>query len=80
VRQRNPESTPADLATLAVAAVAHYFEGASLLGSHEKCESVLEALGAMGVDEAACFIDFGLPVDEVLESVKQLAELVPVNG
>jgi len=37
----------------------------------------VDRLAAIGVDEIACLIDFGVPCGEVLESLGHLAELRP---
>ncbi len=49
-----------------------YFHMGSLLGSYEKCLDTIEHLEDIGVDEAACLIDFGLSRDIVLEGLENL--------
>lgn len=51
-----------------------YFEF-GLLGTVSKGAEVIERLRAIGVDEIACLIDFGLPTDAVLGGLTKLAEL-----
>lgn len=52
-----------------------YFDAWSLLGDAEKCTRVLGEVAAAGVDEVACMVDFGTPVDATLDSLGRLAEL-----
>ncbi|GGH50420.1 siderophore biosynthesis protein [Paenibacillus silvae] len=52
-----------------------YYKGSSLLGTPDKCEKVIEKLGAMGVNEIGCLIDFGLDLDSVMESLEKLTVL-----
>ncbi|GHF53276.1 siderophore biosynthesis protein [Kitasatospora xanthocidica] len=47
---------------------------ASLIGTPEKCLRMLERVGAAGVDEIACLVDFGLPLERVLDSLELLAD------
>ncbi|MEU3229434.1 MupA/Atu3671 family FMN-dependent luciferase-like monooxygenase [Nocardiopsis alba] len=46
-----------------------------LIGSVDRCVPIVEALAESGVDEIACLIDFGLPTDEVLRGLDNLALL-----
>lgn len=52
-----------------------YYRTASLLGTPTTCLKMIERLKAMGVDEVACLIDFGVDVDSVIESLRHLNEL-----
>ncbi len=52
-----------------------YYRTASLIGTREKCLSTVERLRGIGVDEVACFIDFGVGEEAVLESLRHLARL-----
>ncbi|HEY6350875.1 MAG TPA: MupA/Atu3671 family FMN-dependent luciferase-like monooxygenase [Candidatus Angelobacter sp.] len=52
-----------------------YFEDSSLLGTPEKCLGMLGRLSDAGVNEAACLIDFGLSLDDTMESLELLAVL-----
>nr|QEO74486.1 luciferase family protein [uncultured bacterium] len=47
----------------------------SLLGTKEKCAAMIERVRAIGVDEVACLVDFGLDVDTVLDGLARLDEL-----
>jgi natural product biosynthesis luciferase-like monooxygenase protein len=54
----------------------HYLSSASLIGTPESCRTMLGRLAAVGVDEVACLVDFGLPASEVMAGLERLAELV----
>ncbi|MBA0052411.1 LLM class flavin-dependent oxidoreductase [Streptomyces sp. AJS327] len=47
----------------------------SLLGTEEKCAATVERLAAIGTDEIACMIDFGLPLPTVLDGLPALNRL-----
>ncbi|MBL8899805.1 MAG: LLM class flavin-dependent oxidoreductase [Planctomycetes bacterium] len=49
-----------------------YFHTASLLGSYEKCLDAVERFRAIGVDEVACLIDFGLDEPTVWAGLERL--------
>ena len=52
-----------------------YCGGASLLGTPEKCARLVNRLAALGVNEIACLVDFGLDLTAVLGSLSHLPEL-----
>ena len=52
-----------------------YFATAGLFGTPESCVDTVEALKALGVNEIACLIDFGVDTDDVLRSLNGLDEL-----
>ncbi|QMU69787.1 MupA/Atu3671 family FMN-dependent luciferase-like monooxygenase [Streptacidiphilus sp. P02-A3a] len=52
-----------------------YLTGAGLFGTAEQARPMVEQARAAGVDEIACLIDFGVPVDHVLEGLEQLDRL-----
>ena len=52
-----------------------YFTGSGLFGSVADGVETVGKLAALGVDEVACLIDFGVPHDAVLASLDHLAEL-----
>ncbi|MGW3690029.1 MupA/Atu3671 family FMN-dependent luciferase-like monooxygenase [Streptomyces sp. NPDC005125] len=52
-----------------------YFTTSGLFGTVENGVEVVNGLRAIGVDEVACLIDFGVPHDEVLRSLDHLDEL-----
>ncbi|HTF88534.1 MAG TPA: MupA/Atu3671 family FMN-dependent luciferase-like monooxygenase [Planctomycetota bacterium] len=63
---------PAERAALLAHARDRYYETSGLFGGPQRCSEMVEKLRAIGVDEIACLIDFGVPVDEVLRSLPQL--------
>ena len=52
-----------------------YFEHSSLLGSEDKIRRTLDRLDAIGVNEVACLVDFGLSREQVLRSMERLCRL-----
>jgi natural product biosynthesis luciferase-like monooxygenase protein len=52
-----------------------YFTTSGLFGTVQDGVEVVRRLQAIGVDEVACLIDFGVPREEVLGSLHHLAEL-----
>ena len=52
-----------------------YFESSGLFGTPEGCRKMVDGLKAHDVDEVACLIDFGIPVDAVLDNLPHLEEL-----
>ena len=65
--------TAEDRAVMAGRAFERYFDGNALFGSPERCHRTIQELEAIGVDEVACLIDFGLDTDIVLASLHRLA-------
>jgi natural product biosynthesis luciferase-like monooxygenase protein len=49
-----------------------YFETSALFGTPERCEEMIERVRAIGVDEVACLIDFGVDTDTALEHLHHL--------
>src|ERR1041384_6053631 len=64
-----------DMDTLAAFAFERFFNSGSLIGTPEKCEQLIRRLIAVGVDEIACLIDFGLDVSTVMDGLKNLVTL-----
>jgi natural product biosynthesis luciferase-like monooxygenase protein len=60
---------------LAGFALERYFQGNALFGTVDKCIRIVDQLRDVGVDEIACLIDFGVPVDAVIESLAYLDQL-----
>jgi natural product biosynthesis luciferase-like monooxygenase protein len=56
-------------------AVERYMRTATLIGSAKTCSERLHSLAALGIDEVACQIDFGLQPDAVLGALPRLASL-----
>jgi natural product biosynthesis luciferase-like monooxygenase protein len=52
-----------------------YFATSGLFGTVEDGAAMVRRLEAIGVDEIACLIDFGVPREEVIKSLRYLAEL-----
>ncbi|MEU7279570.1 MupA/Atu3671 family FMN-dependent luciferase-like monooxygenase [Streptomyces sp. NPDC045431] len=73
--RRTAGLTDEQTALMAEFAFRRYLTWGSLLGSAETCRTMLADLRELGVDEVACFIDFGLGRDEVLAGLHRLAEL-----
>lgn len=72
----DPESvSEADKDDLMSAAFENYFRHSTLLGSPAKCARLVEQLTALGIDEVACLVDFGVETDAVIESLGLLNEL-----
>jgi natural product biosynthesis luciferase-like monooxygenase protein len=66
------EMSQADRDALLAHARERYYETSGLFGTPQRCAEMVERLRAIGVDEIACLIDFGVPVDDVLASLPQL--------
>jgi natural product biosynthesis luciferase-like monooxygenase protein len=67
-----PEIAEDERAALLAHARERYYETSGLFGTPERCLEMVERLRAIGVDELACLIDFGVPVDDVLASLPSL--------
>ncbi|HZI20318.1 MAG TPA: MupA/Atu3671 family FMN-dependent luciferase-like monooxygenase [Pyrinomonadaceae bacterium] len=52
-----------------------YYRTSSLIGTPEKCLEMVTRLRGGGVDEVACFVDFGVRVPAVLDSLEHLNTL-----
>lgn len=52
-----------------------FLGGRSLLGTPETCRQLLDELAEVGVNEVACLVDFGVPPEQVLPNLSQLAAL-----
>ena len=75
VRVAAEEVTEADRDAIMNAAFELYFENNTLMGTPAKCSRVIEQLLAVGVDEVACLVDFGVEADAVLGNLQYLNEL-----
>ena len=53
-------------------AVDRYLTTAGLIGSIDSAIATVERFRAAGVDELACLLDFGVPADDVISSLKHL--------
>jgi thioesterase domain-containing protein/acyl carrier protein len=56
------------------------FDAGSLLGTPEKCLATIERLEAIGVNEVACLIDFGVDFDSVMGSLQLLNRVREINA
>jgi natural product biosynthesis luciferase-like monooxygenase protein len=52
-----------------------YQRTSSLFGTEADALTVVNRLAAIGVDEIACLVDFGVPADDVLRSLEHLGRL-----
>ncbi|MGY0232076.1 MupA/Atu3671 family FMN-dependent luciferase-like monooxygenase [Longispora urticae] len=66
---------PEDVAYLLERAYDRYCAERALIGSPASVAPILAELTAAGVDEIACFIDFGLPADRVAAGLPHVAAL-----
>ncbi len=53
-----------------------YFDDSGLFGTIDDAMARVEQVRRIGVTEVACLIDYGIPVDQVLEGLVPLAEVV----
>ena len=65
----------ADVDALASHAFTRYYETSGLFGTPESCLAMVDRLRAIGVDELACLIDFGIPSATVLAHLPYLDQL-----
>lgn len=52
-----------------------YFRTSSLLGTVDDARRTVEKVQALGVNEIACLVDFGLPTETVLKGLEKVAAL-----
>ncbi|HYG61822.1 MAG TPA: MupA/Atu3671 family FMN-dependent luciferase-like monooxygenase [Thermoanaerobaculia bacterium] len=69
-----------DVDTLLSIAFEAYFSSLSLLGRPDKGARLVNRLRAIGADEVACLVDFGVDAPSILEALPALARLVAVSG
>ncbi|GAA3034674.1 type I polyketide synthase [Actinokineospora globicatena] len=70
------ENTPADdLDFLLTRAYDRYCTDRALIGSPADVEPIVRRLADLGIDEIACFVDFGLPPDQVTAALPVISEL-----
>jgi len=67
--------SPDELKSILTRGFDRYFETSGLMGTPESCLRMINRLKATGVDEVACLIDFGVAVNDVLNSLKHLNEV-----
>jgi natural product biosynthesis luciferase-like monooxygenase protein/amino acid adenylation domain-containing protein len=73
----SPDATPTaeELEAVLAQAVERYLETSGLFGTPESCLPLVHRLVALGVDELACLVDFGLETQTVLEGLERLEGL-----
>jgi natural product biosynthesis luciferase-like monooxygenase protein len=69
-----------DMDALMAIAFESYFSALSLLGRSDKCARLIDHLRAIGVDEVACLIDFGVDAPSILEALPALDRLRELAG
>ncbi|SES42437.1 hybrid non-ribosomal peptide synthetase/type I polyketide synthase [Actinokineospora terrae] len=70
------DTTPADdLDFLLTRAYDRYCADRALIGSPADVEPIARRLAALGVDEIACFVDFGVPPDQVTAALPAISLL-----
>ncbi|GCE59889.1 linear gramicidin synthase subunit B [Microcystis aeruginosa NIES-4285] len=60
---------------LLASAYKRYTETSALIGTPESCRQIIDHLQSVGVDEVACFIDFGVDEQTVLANLPHLQTL-----
>ena len=65
----------ADREYIVQAAYDKYVQHSALIGSPETCRPIVQRLLDAGIDEIACFVDFGVPAAQALEGLTPLDEL-----
>lgn len=73
---RSASFTEADLETLLDHAFDRYFQTSALMGTMDGCLEMVDGLKAIGVDECACLIDFGVSHEDTMASLEHLPELM----
>ncbi|ADB35337.1 amino acid adenylation domain protein [Kribbella flavida DSM 17836] len=64
------DKTPADdVDFLLGQAYQRYCESRALIGTPDSCATIVDALLAAGADEIACFVDFGVAPEQVMQSL-----------
>jgi natural product biosynthesis luciferase-like monooxygenase protein len=74
-RLDNSDLSEAEIDAMMDHAFERYFQTSGLFGTPQHCAEMVDQLGAIGVDEIACLIDFGVATDTVLEHLRWLNEL-----
>ncbi|WTC60260.1 amino acid adenylation domain-containing protein [Streptomyces cellulosae] len=67
--------TPEDEEALLDHACARYLRDGSLIGTVDQCLPLVQRLGAIGVSEIACLLDFGIPTEAALAGLSRLDDL-----
>ena len=69
------ELTETEIQIIMDHAFERYFKSSGLFGTTEMCLQMVDRLQAIGVDEIACLIDFGVDSESVLQSLPYLDEV-----
>ena len=64
--------SPEDLDAMLNRAFDRYFETSGLLGTRSTCLKMVERLKAIGVNEIACLVDFGIDFQSTMDSLSHL--------
>ncbi|TAN70493.1 MAG: amino acid adenylation domain-containing protein [Methylobacter sp.] len=67
--------SPEDKAYIVGKAYEKYVATSALIGSPESCAPIVERLISIGVDELACFVDFGVAPASVIANLPQISRL-----
>ena len=67
--------SPSEEENLLSLAFDRFYEHGSLFGTAESCLHTVERFAAIGVDEIACLIDFGIDYDTTMAGLQHLAGL-----
>ena len=78
--QNIADFTEEELADLVSYAFDRYFETSGLFGTASTCLQMVDRLKAIGVDEVACLIDFGIDFDSVMSSLQHLEMLKQLSN
>ena len=69
------QARPEEMDMLVERAFDRYFKSSGLFGTVDVCLAMVGRLAAIGVDEIACLVDFGVDADAVLESLPYLNQV-----
>jgi natural product biosynthesis luciferase-like monooxygenase protein len=64
-----------EVSQLLAVAAERYLSTSGLFGTVDDAVEMIERVAAVGVDEVACLVDFGIPTDQVLGGLPLLAEV-----
>lgn len=67
---------PEDMEALLEFAFERYYRDSGLFGAPERCARMVDSLKGIGVNEIACLVDFGVPSEQVLEHLPDIAEVM----
>jgi natural product biosynthesis luciferase-like monooxygenase protein len=69
-----------DMEDLLAFAFERYFETSAMFGTVESCQSMIEELREIGIDEIACLIDFGIEKKATMASLANITTLKLKNA